>query len=141
MGPKAVLGTECLQVGKTFNVFAEIKLMDKNWEPVGCDKLAGQHSLCPILTLHYQTAEGKEKWIYSANFAYPPWQKDNFNEFLGKIVVSEELATATDVYFYFERAASGVSIILDNVRIKELVTEADTDYQHMTQSCSKVSKA
>lgn len=138
-GPKALLGLDCLQAGRTFVISAQIKLMDSNWQPASCDKLAGRHSLCPIFTLHYTTAAGEEKWKYFSNQALPPWDRNIYNDFSAKFVVSDELASATRAFFYFERVAPEVSILLDNVSIKELITEADTDYQLMTKdTCEKV---
>jgi len=51
--------------------------------------------------------------------------------------VSEELALSTEAYFYFERPSPGTVIMLDNVEIKEVVSDADADYKFMSDSCVK----
>merc|ERR1712127_1012328 len=51
--------------------------------------------------------------------------------------VTEEMATATDGYFYFERAEAGTILIMDNVVIDEFIDEADALYKRMTKKCTK----
>ena len=139
MGPKAHLDLGCVEEGRVFNVYAQIKLMDARWEPIGCDKLAGPYSTCPIFTLHYELPSGEERWRYVGNRALHQWNATIFNEFYGEFEVDAELASATNAYFYFENPAAGTTIILDNVEIKELLLEADTQYLDMMETCTKVS--
>ena len=139
MGPKASLSHSCLESGRRFEVLAKIKLMDDNLNAVDCDPLAGINSHCPILTIHYTTLSGEEKWMYVGNINFSGWDMYNFNDFHGVFVVSEELALSTEAYFYFERPSPGTVIMLDNVEIKEVVSDADADYKFMSDSCVKVS--
>jgi len=137
MGPKASLSHSCLESGRRFEVLAKIKLMDDNLNAVDCDPLAGINSHCPILTIHYTTLSGEEKWMYVGNINFSGWDMYNFNDFHGVFVVSEELALSTEAYFYFERPSPGTVIMLDNVEIKEVVSDADADYKFMSDSCVK----
>ena len=137
-GPKSVLDLSCAEVGMQFDVHAKIKLMDANWEATGCDKLAGRYSHCPIMTIQYTTTSEEEKWIHIGNDALEDWDKDIYNEFYGTFSVSEDMATAVEAFFYFERPAPGDTILLDNVNIKERLLEADEEYKLMTQTCQKV---
>ena len=130
-----VLPVDCWQEGRAFEVFAKLHMKDQKNLQYGCDASAGIYSHCPLLTIRYKTDAGDQKWLYVANLDIAPWDKNIYNNFYGIFEITEEMASATEAHWYFERPPPGITILIDGVRMDEFILDADPEYKEMSKSC------
>ena len=74
-------------------------------------------------------------YIYIGNQNLSPWRANEYNEFYGTFKVTEELASATKAFWYFERPPPGISILIGGVSIEEFIPETDPDYKEKSEKC------
>ena len=133
MGPKHALKTQCFMEGLRYTFDAKMKLLDENDELFECDKTHTwvDGEACPLLTFQLEDSSGQKSWNYYGNDVPDPWDKNIWNPFHTYFIVTSEIATASNAYFYIERPRAGLSLILDQVVISRdcttLISSSDAE--------------
>jgi len=79
--------------------------------------------------------EVKTTFIHPVAETVGPYDKDGWNLMYGVVKISEHIAAQTTVFLFVERAAPGLDIILDDVRMgKVAFTESDSSYNRGFES-------
>lgn len=127
-GPEHLLDIRCFrQAGDRFTVTAYVKLKRGDRGFV-CDRTAsGGDAACPVVTLQTVQPDGRRHYSYGVNTVTKEWKEGGWNEFHAYIDVNEKVAAALEINMYFERVPENVDMLLDHVKVTEMVITGDLE--------------
>lgn len=122
-GPgQKIVDKNFFQLYKKFQLKAKIKLINQHGFPYACNNnptTSACDCACPELSFVY-SSNGVEQYLSIPNSITAPWIAEEFNEYHAIFEVNEAFVNADESSFFFKGPRAGVSIIFDDVSIKEV---------------------
>jgi len=114
------VNTFCLKKGKQFEFTAQLMILNQADKQVTVGKWSKPDvDSYVVLTARITSPSGEVKTIDFRNENPSSWDPKVHNEYRSIIRVDNELASATEVFFYLHGPAKGYSVIYDNIFLRE----------------------
>jgi hypothetical protein len=115
-GMSQTVNKDCLNVGVEYEVSMDVKILDSNDEPTGCDVFNQYYDFglaCPTLAMRLDNT-------ITRDIAKPvgPWDPSGWNKVYGIYEVTADLLSTTTLEMYVTKAIEGKNLAVDNVSVK-----------------------
>lgn len=115
------LNTGCMKLGQGYDIFAKVQLVKTGSnETVSCNpslRTLGSER-CPRASIRSSKDGKPTSYSYGIANTLGPYKQDDWNFLFGSFEVTQDIADADQVAFYFDGVAEGVEIVIDDVSIK-----------------------